>query len=133
MKPVAAKPSLRHQQRVDVAIEAKLYRPDGTAVFSKVANLSRAGMMIECDTETAKTLIPGTRTPAPGYWIDVISEFSVPVVANQPVSIRADSHIVYLRRMSRDRFQIGIQFMEFDGNGYHYVDQFVSSLMFRDD
>jgi hypothetical protein len=53
----------------------------------------------------------------------------VPVVATQPVSIIADGNIVHMRRIARDEFQLGIQFAEFEGNGFDYVDRYVSKLL----
>lgn len=129
MKPAASKANLRNQQRVEVALEVALTRPDGTRVVSTVSNLSRAGMMIECDARTAQVLVPGNRTPAPGHWLEVTADFSVPVVITQPVKIHAACHVVHLRRMSRDCFQVGLQFIEFDGSGYSHLDNYVARLL----
>jgi hypothetical protein len=129
MKPVAAKVNLRNQQRVETALDVALTRPDGARVVTHVSNLSRAGMMIECDAQTARVLVPGNRTPAPGNWLEVAAEFSVPVVITQPVTIRADCHVVHLRRISRDCFQVGLQFIEFDGSGFSHLDAYVARLL----
>ena len=129
MKPVVAKPNLRNQQRVDVATEARIEKPDGSYLDCAVSNISRTGIMIVCGQDEVKELIPGQQTPAPGNWIEVKATFTVPVVAQQPVSIIASGHIVHMRRISRDEFQIGIQFAEFEGNGYEYVDGYVSKLL----
>jgi len=51
------------------------------------------------------------------------------VVATQPVSIIADGNIVHMRRIARDEFQLGIQFAEFEGNGFDYVDRYVAKLL----
>ncbi len=129
MKPVIAKHNLRNQQRVDVATEAQIEKPDSCSLVCRVSNISRTGIMIVVGQEEVKELIPGQQTPAPGSWIDVKASFSVPVTAHQPVSIVATGHIVHMRRISRDEFQIGIQFAEFEGNGFEYVDNYVSKLL----
>ncbi|HEY9120767.1 MAG TPA: PilZ domain-containing protein [Marinobacter sp.] len=129
MKPVAAKPNLRNQQRVDVATEVKIEKSDGSSLTCEVSNISRTGIMILCNQEGVKKLVPGQKTPAPGNWISVTATFSVPVVAQQPVSVVAGGNIIHMRRIARDQFQLGIQFTEFDGNGYHYVDNYVSKLL----
>lgn len=129
MKPVAAKPNLRNQQRVDVATKVRIEKSDGSCLTCDVSNISRTGIMILCDQECARKLVPGQKTPAPGNWISVTATFSVPVVAQQPVSVVAGGSIIHMRRIARDQFQLGIQFTEFDGNGYQYVDNYVSKLL----
>jgi hypothetical protein len=129
MKPVAAKPNLRNQQRVDVATEVRIEKNDGNCLTCEVSNISRTGIMILCCQEAVKKLVPGQKTPAPGNWISVTATFSVPVVAQQPVSIVAAGNIVHMRRIARDQFQLGIQFAEFEGNGFEYVNNYVSKLL----
>ncbi|TGN40025.1 PilZ domain-containing protein [Marinobacter confluentis] len=128
-KNLVVKSNLRNQQRVDVATEARIEKPDGSSLVCSVSNISRTGLMISCGQEQVRELIPGQQTPAPGTWIDVKATFPVPVVAGQPVSVVANGHIVYMRRISRNEFQIGVQFAEFDGNGFEYVDNYVSKLL----
>ncbi|WP_416383195.1 PilZ domain-containing protein [Marinobacter sp. F4218] len=129
MKPVAIKTNLRNQQRVDVSTEITVEKPDGSCLTCSVANLSRTGVMISCSREAVKALIPNQQSPAPGNWISVKTRFSVPVVATQPVSIIADGNIVHMRRVARDEFHLGIQFAEFEGNGFDYVDRYVAKLL----
>jgi len=129
MKPAAIKTNLRNQQRVDVSTEITVERPNGCALTCSVANLSRTGVMISCDQDAVKTLIPDQQSPAPGNWISVKTRFAVPVVATQPVSVVADGHIVHMRRIARNEFQLGIQFSEFEGNGFDYVDRYVAKLL----
>jgi hypothetical protein len=129
IKNLVVKPNLRNQQRVDVATEVKIEKPDGSSLVCSVSNISRAGFMISCGQDEVQTLIPAQQTPAPGAWIEVTAAFSVPVVASQPVSVVAHGHIVHMRRISRNEFQIGVQFAEFEGNGFEYVDNYVSKLL----
>ena len=129
LKNLVVKPNLRNQQRVDVATEVRIEKPDGSSLVCFVSNISRTGLMINCDQNEVRTLIPAQRAPAPGAWIEVKASFAVPVVAGQPVSIVAHGHIVHMRRISRNEFQIGVQFAEFEGNGFQYVDNYVSKLL----
>ncbi|MDI9244910.1 PilZ domain-containing protein [Marinobacter sp. CHS3-4] len=129
MKNVVAKPNLRNQQRVDVATEVTVEKTDGSSLVCSVSNISRTGLMIACGQDEVRELIPNQQTPAPGAWIDVKASFSVPVVAAQPVIVVTHGHIVHMRRISRDEFQIGIQFADFEGNGFDYVDNYVSKLL----
>lgn len=131
MKPVGTKPNLRNQQRIDVALEVLVSLHGGDDIACRITNLSRAGMMISCDSKTVKQLVPAQKSPAAGQWIEISAQFSVPVVAAQNVSIAAECHIIHLRRVSRDEFQLGLQFRSFEGNGHNYVDQYVSRQLSR--
>jgi len=129
MKSVVAKPNLRNQQRVDVATEVTVEKTDGSTLVCSVSNISRTGLMISCGQNQVRELVPDQKTPAPGAWLEVKASFSVPVVDSQPVMVIGHGHIVHMRRISRNEFQIGIQFFEFDDNGFEHVDQYVSKLL----
>ncbi len=129
VKVVTPKSNLRNQQRVPVDASIALEKPDGQRLDCQIANLSRSGVMISCTEEAARVLLPGLRAPAPGLYFGVTARFSVPVLPAQPVAVTADCNVVHLRRVSRDEFQVGIQFSEFEGNGFDYVDQYVARLL----
>lgn len=129
MKASPTKPNLRNQQRVDVGLSVLVSNPAGDELQCQAANVSRTGIMLRCGLDAVRQLIPGQVTPAPGQWIQVSTRFAVPVVASQSVSIRVHGHIVHLRRVSRDEFHLGIQFNDFEDNGYDYLDQYVSRLL----
>lgn len=131
MKPVSSKPNLRKQQRVSASLEVTARPASGGEVTCQCTDLSRAGMTVSCDLETANTLIPGLKSPAPGEWLRVKLSFSLPVVAAQRVKVSGEGFIMHLRRISRETFQIGIHFSEFEGNGQDYVSQFVSNQLSR--
>ena len=58
----------------------------------------------------------------------VKARFSVPLQPAQPVIIAAGK-IVHFRRIAQDRFQVGIQFEEFEGAGSACIDQYVRSVL----
>jgi len=126
MKTATIKPNLRNQQRVDASLDVTFRREDAVEVRCRTTNLSRAGMMISCSSDCVEKLVPGLKSPAPGQWVEASAEFALPVVAAQKVSILAHCHIIYLRRVSRNEFQLGIQFSEVEGRGHEYIDQYVS-------
>ncbi len=129
VKPRAAEPNLRDQQRADVSLKAFLNRPGQPEVECEIRNLSRSGMMICCTKDETKGLVPSGRSPAPGDWIKCNARFEVPVVAQQTVVLSASCHIAHLRRVARDEFHLGIRFVDFEGRGFDYVDQYVHRLL----
>ena len=129
MKPRSSEPNLRDQQRVDVALGVTLNRPGQPAIECEMCNLSRSGMMIRCTREVTEALIPGKRPPAPGNWEEVNARFEMPVLPQQTVNLSVKGHIAHLRRIARNEFHLGIRFVDFDGHGFDYVDQYVHRLL----
>lgn len=129
VKPRSAEPNLRDQQRVNIDLPVTLNRPGQPPIECAICNLSRSGMMIRCTSKITEALIPGKRSPAPGDWIDVNARFDVPVLAQQSVRLSAQCHIAHLRRMAKDEFHLGIRFVDFDGRGFDYVDQYVHRVL----
>jgi len=129
IKTPSTRPCLRHQQRVTVATDVTLERPDGQCVTCQASNISRSGVTISCDQEAVGQLIPGMRPPAPGNWLETKVRFSLPLPAGQPVTISTDAHIVHMRRVSRNEFELGIQFCEFEGNSFDDVDKYVARML----
>ncbi|SOB78406.1 PilZ domain-containing protein [Marinobacter sp. LV10R510-11A] len=129
MTAATIKPNLRNQQRADVESDIVIEKADGCQLTCKISNLSRTGIMLSCNQDTVNQLIPRLKVPEPGNLIVVKARFCVTVVATQPVTIVANGNIVHLRRMARDEFQLGIQFADFEDNGFDYVDRYVRKLL----
>ncbi|WP_339800385.1 PilZ domain-containing protein [uncultured Marinobacter sp.] len=129
VKPRSSAPCLRDQQRVDASLSVQVHRPGQSPIECLMTNLSRSGMMVSCDAETIDRLVPSRRPPAPGDWIDVSARFEVPVISKQSVLVSATCHLAHLRRVSRNEFQLGIRFVDFQGRGFDYVDQYVHRLL----
>lgn len=124
--PSSTRPNLRDQQRVDALLSVTVQKISGDVIECQTANISRAGMMIACSGDIVNTLAPGKRSPAAGEGIPVTTRFSLPIIAEKPVSVTARCQIVHIRRIARDTFHVGFQFCAFEGSGYQYVDQYVS-------
>lgn len=126
LKAMGGQPNLRQQQRIPARLEVSIISLDGTCLECRTANLSRAGMMVECESDRIGSLIADRWAVAPKDPVALDVRFSVPVVTVQSVNIEVRCHVVHVRRISRNVFHLGLQFSEFAGNGHDYIDQFVS-------
>lgn len=124
-KRMASRPNLRHYQRIalELAVDVKL--PDGSVQSCQLANLSRAGMMLECTPEEMARLVPNHSPVAPRQAVRLSTVFDLPIIALQRVRVHAECDVIHIRRVSRSTFQIGMQFVSFEGYGQDYVNQFV--------
>lgn len=131
IKSMAGKNNLRQQQRVPANIAVTVCNPDGNQLVCHTANLSRAGMLVECDSSHVRDILPGNSPVAPKKTVALDIKFAVPVVSVQSVNIEASCDIVHVRRVSKNLFQLGLQFTGFTGNGHDYVDQYVSRQLLK--
>ncbi|UZE97120.1 PilZ domain-containing protein [Alkalimarinus alittae] len=123
----STKKNLRHYSRIKAQLQAKVLKDTDVLVNVDIANLSRAGMMLTCDNSTLNKLLPNTTPIVPSKPVQVAIEFTVPVVATQSVLVKTRCNIVYTRRLSRDSFQVGLEFDSVENNGYSYINQYIDA------
>jgi hypothetical protein len=127
----ATRPNLRHYHRIstqfDAVIKADGDSPAGEKVLEcQLTNLSRAGVMAKCTPEMVKALLPKGAAVGPRQAVKVQVQFELPVISVQKVLIEAQCDVIYLRRVSRDTFHLGMSFTAFDNNnGQDYIDQYI--------
>lgn len=119
-------PNLRHHHRIPVTLETVLETRSGERVNCAVENLSRAGFMIRCCPETVQKLLPSGEPVSPHQAVPV----KLQITLNDNL-VSADGDIIYVRRTSRECFNVGVSFLRFDGDGASHLDGFVLKLMAR--
>lgn len=134
-KPVT-RPNLRHHHRISTQFAARIESEDaspaGAQVLEcKLTNLSRAGVMAVCTPEMIKVLLPKGTALGPRQTVRVKIQFELPVINVQKVQIEAQCDIVYLRRVSREIFHLGMSFVSFDNTGQDYIDQYIDRQLHR--
>ena len=134
MNESSTKKNLRYYTRIPAQLEATVFKKDtkedtkaGSGITMAIANLSRAGLMLSCDNTTLNQILPNTPSIIPRQPVQLTVEFAVPVVATQSVIIKTKCNVVYTRRISRDSFQVGIEFESVENNGYNYIDQYIDN------
>jgi len=130
MNESSTKKNLRYYTRIPAQLEAAVFKADTKAdsgITMAIANLSRAGLMLACDNVTLNEILPNTPAIIPRQPVQLTVEFAIPVVATQTVIIKTKCNVIYTRRLSRDSFQIGIEFETVENNGYSYIDQYIDN------
>ena len=121
------KKNLRHYTRIRAQLEANVLQDGDVSITADIANLSRAGMMLACNNTTLDKILPNTTPIIPRKPVQLDVEFTVPVVATQTVIVKTVCNVVYTRRLSRDSFQVGLEFNSVENNGYSYIDQYIDA------
>ncbi len=102
--------NLRHYARVNAHFSAQLTTPTGLVRQADIENISRAGVMLSCNRETLETLQPTSHTPTPVESAQIELHFEVPVDAYHTETVSSTCKVIYVRRLARDRFQVGLSF-----------------------
>lgn len=126
------RPNLRHHNRVATQLTVEVSTGDGLTAECESANLSRAGLMLVCTPEQVSQILPNDSPIAPRQAVRLHARFSLPVISLQSVSVSVDCDVIYVRRVSRDCFQVGMEFVEFEGSGRDYVDQYIDRRLQKD-
>lgn len=121
----AHKRNLRYHSRVTTHLDGVVSTDEGEDIKVEVANVSRAGVMLLCDRETVDRIHLNEMPVIPRQPIQIELGFSLPVVAQKHIAVHTPCNVVYVRRQSRDLFQIGLEFGDIEERDYAYVDQYV--------
>lgn len=127
MNESSTKKNLRYYTRIPAQLEATISQQNSDNIIIAISNLSRAGLMLACDRVTLNKILPNTSAIIPREPVQFNVEFAIPVIAIQSVIIKAKCNIIYTRRISRDSFQVGIEFESVENNGYSYIDQYIDN------
>lgn len=120
--------NLRYHNRITTQFSATMTSSDGKTLIGTIANLSRAGLMIECDRKTVEDLIPKNNPPAPKNPIQMKVAFDLWLSDNRD-TLFATCNIVHVRRKSREIYQVGIEFKEFPNDDYNKVELYVDQKL----
>ena len=124
-KRMASRPNLRHHQRINTDLAVEVEASPGNWIKTRISNLSRAGIMLECSPSTLTRILPNHSPVSPRQAVRMRTRFSVPVISVQDVQVNVACDVIYVRRLSQKAFNIGMQFVEFDGSGEEYVNQYI--------
>lgn len=131
-----SRPNLRHYHRISTkfaACIATVETPpsDSAPLDCQLTNLSRAGVMALCNPDMIRTLLPHGASVGPRRTVRVKVQFDVPVDDIHKVQVAVECDVVYLRRVSRDTFHLGMSFVSFSENGQQYLDQYIDEKLHR--
>lgn len=124
--PARSRPNLRHYHRIEVDLDATLITENDTIGPCTIRNLSRSGIMVPCSSEIVDRIIPNHEPVAPHLAVPLTLNFDLPAADGSQVSIACRCDVVYVRRVARDCFHVGISFVRFDDDGEQQVDDYIN-------
>lgn len=121
------KRNLRHHIRVPIRVSATVQTRNGQQVSTEVANISRTGVMLACDRQSLELIHPKGMTANPGSPLETTVAFTIPSQIGGKVAINSRCHIIYARRLSRDLFHIGLEFLNLEEHLVPHLEHYIEA------
>ncbi len=111
---------LRHQ----VDMPANLSVSNSSSLKINISNLSLKGMLFHCDEYISRKIEPRGIQNHP---LDHI-QFTVSAELANHTTLQVIGRIVIARRVSQDKYLIGMEFIEFQKDSFANLESYISSL-----
>ncbi|WP_423896263.1 PilZ domain-containing protein [Candidatus Pelagadaptatus aseana] len=115
----------RRAPRFNTELNAELSTHENSLGDCVICNISRSGLQIECSMTQAAQLIPNQGGPPRIPDIQLTLSFSVPTSARDKTLIRVTCDLIYVRRVTREKHQLGCQFREFHDDCNEHLEDFL--------
>lgn len=115
--------------RVPLQVSAVVTNDHGMHIDVLAIDVSTDGLGIQCDINQRNLITPGGSFVRDGRPVEVHVHLYLPGESEDLPKIVARCHVKFSRRISSDQCKIGMRYIEFEGNGYNRIVQFVDKAV----
>jgi hypothetical protein len=119
----------REFPRVDVKFPVEIVQPNGEVITATALNISRTGLQLGCDSQTAERIVKEARQMGEGQPPETFVRLHLPFSETTPELMESRSQIVWSRKVPESGFRIGLRFVVFTGDGEAAVGRFIEESM----
>lgn len=128
MTAVQSRPKYqREYPRVPTALPTEIGLGDGGVIFAQTVNISRAGLQLSSDRVTRDVVFPNGQPTSPSERLEVNLRVRLNFDKESPIWISVRCLGVMFRRKGEDEYHLGMQFVEFEDDGYRVLERFIDS------
>lgn len=113
--------SLIHHTHLSISGNVSLKTTDGASTEAQFDSISKSGLVLHCDQDSLKQLFPRTPTLSRKQTVELGVDFGLPEVGR----IVADCHVTSLRRMSRTKFELQMNFADADLRSLYALEHYI--------
>lgn len=120
--------------RVSTRLPVVVTNEEGVRLKVIAINASSDGFSFQCSTLQRNMMTPGgcyiSRNGRPvqlDAWLDL------PVASDQSLPVKARCHVAFSRRIASDRCEIGMRYMDIEGDGYKNLIRFIETTLASND
>ncbi|MBU6950013.1 PilZ domain-containing protein [Hahella sp. HN01] len=129
--PTVMQRNLRHHLRIPTDFVAHITTRDQRECDAAINNISRTGLMLECDRCILETLTPNALNFAPLRPVCINIRFTLPLGKKDVVEVETEMLVIYTRRLARNAFHVGLQFKELTPEQTHQLEQYIAENKLR--
>ena len=112
--------------RISTQFPAVLTNEEGIRLNVIALDNSQHGFSFQCNTSQRNSLTPGGCFIHKGRPVELEVLLDLPF-PDQCLQIKARCHVTFSRRIANEKCEIGIQYEEFDVDGYKYLIKFIET------
>ena len=120
--------------RVSTRLPVVVTNEEGVRLKVVAFDASGDGFSFQCSTLQRNMMTPGgcyiSRNGRP---VELDAWLDLPLASDQSVPIRARCHVAFSRRIARDRCEIGMRYMDIEGDGYRNLIRFIETTLASND
>ncbi len=116
----------RDYPRIDTQFSADVRDPAGDVLTVSVINLSRTGLQVVCDRDTAQRIVGEPAWPVGDTFL---LQLRLPFLWQKPADIVIDCRMIHATVKHGAGFQLGFLFSEFIEDGYQSLEAFIEECM----
>lgn len=113
----------RNYPKVDIECEANLCI-SGVVRSGTVRNVSPSGIQLECQRQLVERMSENKRDS--GLYPDFDLEFMLPANEQTPAKVKSSCNVSYCRRLSHDKYSLGLNFVSLSETDEKRVSEFLS-------
>lgn len=119
----------REHPRVNLNLPIQVIRANGVVIHSTIFSLSRDGLQLSCDHQTARLIIPKLQQKLAVEPVQIHVRFRLPLSSRPPVEIDVHCLAKYVRRTSQDNYHIGLNYIDLDDDDIDGLERYVEERM----
>ena len=119
----------REHPRVNLSLPIQVIRANGVVIHSTIFSLSRDGLQLSCDHQTARLIIPKLQQKLAVEPVQIHVRFRLPLSSRPPVEIDVHCLAKYVRRTSQDNYHIGLNYVDLDDDDIDGLDRYIEERM----
>ena len=120
--------------RVSTRLPVVVTNEEGVRLKVVAIDASSDGFSFQCSTLQRNIMTPGgcyiSRNGRP---VELDAWLDLPVASDQSLPVRARCHVAFSRRIARDRCEIGMRYMDIEGDGYRNLIRFIETTLASND
>ena len=119
----------REHPRVNIGLPIQVIRANGVVIHSTIFSLSRDGLQLSCDHQTARLIIPKLQQKLAVEPVQIHVRFRLPLSSRPPIEIDVHCLAKYVRRTSQNNYHIGLNYVDLDDDDIDGLERFVEERM----